>query len=290
MPADQPPPPGQEGDDHRRPAGGPAHRSSKRGGSRWAPRIERRLTAADRQQGRPRRDAQSGGGGREASQYRRTAHAHDSTPPPRGRWFHNEPGSYSVGHSHAPGAVIKPASSGRSGQVEGRRLGEKPQADAVRAVGFEPTMDRSPPDPKSGACADSATPAGGPRVHRGVRGVGWRWPPAAGRRESSRSGVGERSGNGRNPPAAGSRGSPGTRTQNLRIKSPLLCQIELATRRQRSSGGTPDLRGTMPSRAVAQLGQRTCFGSRGSPVRIRPARPGRGPAHSLRYPAGCARV
>lgn len=127
MPADQPPPPGQEGGDHRRPAGGPAHRSSKRGGSRWATRIERRLTAADRQQGRPRRDAQSGGGGREASQYRRTAHAHDSTPPPRGRWFHNEPGSYVVGHSHAPGAVIKPASSGRSGQVEGRRLGENPR-------------------------------------------------------------------------------------------------------------------------------------------------------------------
>ena len=173
MPADQPPPPGQEGGDHRRPAGGPAHRSSKRGGSRWATRIERRLTAADRQQGRPRRDAQSGGGGREASQYRRTAHAHDSTPtaprpvvPQRTRFVRCRAQSR-AGCGHQTG-LVGPFRAGR-----GPPPGGKPQADAVRAVGFEPTMDRSPPDPKSGACADSATPAGGPRVHRGAGPLDW---------------------------------------------------------------------------------------------------------------------
>jgi hypothetical protein len=38
-------------------------------------------------------------------------------------------------------------------------------------------------------------------------------------------------------PAVLCRGPPGTRTPNLRIKSPLLCQIELEARRSVASGG-----------------------------------------------------
>ena len=57
-------------------------------------------------------------------------------------------------------------------------------------------------------------------------------------------------------------GPPGTRTRNLRIKSPLLCQIELATRRKISDPGRrhnlagggdeglPPGRGTMPGNGL----------------------------------------
>ena len=70
----------------------------------------------------------------------------------------------------------------------------------MRAVGLEPTSGLRPPDPKSGAYANSATPAANGEVPSVCPGT--------------------------------CRGSRGIRTHNLLIKSQLLCQVELATRKQ----------------------------------------------------------
>ncbi len=82
-----------------------------------------------------------------------------------------------------------------------------------------------PPGPKPGASANSATPAFADHCRRWPPRRGW--PAWCGERSGPRITRGPR------------RGSPGTRTRNLRIKSPMLCQIELATRSEASSWPAP---------------------------------------------------
>ena len=134
-------------------------------------------------------------------------------------------------------------------------------ATGVRAVGLEPTSGLRPPDPKSGAYANSATPAANGEVPSICAGT--------------------------------CRGSRGIRTHNLLIKSQLLCQVELATRMQVSQ-----CRGhirnrldwcrhlvpctSMPrasARAVAQFGSAPALGAGGR--RFKSGQPDREPGCTI---------